>query len=370
MPEEGLDEAAYSFSNEVAPKSEPRDSRGGVVQTSSSPELMFEERRLEGDPSTGDTDDGGDDTRLRAREREIADGHDQREGRESTQNRQNLRRAADDEVDDDADAEESDAVVEGEPVSDADEGPRYEVQVDGQTQEVSLQEALRGYVRQATFHQRMTQLNKVQGEIEQEVTRLQQHGEWLNKASRDYEEDVAHMLPQEPNWDQAFASDPHGAHIQQKIFQSIYENLARSRQNRANREAWELQENNRRVQKYAIDGFSKFVMDNIKLLPDEPTLHKNLRSMRRTASGAGFTDYEVATVYDPRMLTVLLKASKYDRMTANRPQAVVSDRGRTLTPGAATPLGNAPRKGIDDAQRRLAQSGKIQDAVDVFRRIL
>lgn len=92
--------------------------------------------------------------------------------------------------------------------------------------------------------------------------------------------------------------------------------------------------------------------------------------MRRTASGAGFTDYEVATVYDPRMLTVLLKASKYDRMTANRPQAVVSDRGRTLTPGAATPLGNAPRKGIDDAQRRLAQSGKIQDAVDVFRRIL
>jgi hypothetical protein len=92
--------------------------------------------------------------------------------------------------------------------------------------------------------------------------------------------------------------------------------------------------------------------------------------MRRTAMNAGFSEYEVATVYDPRMLTILLKASKYDRMTANSPRAVIPDKGKALTPGAATPLGNVRRSGFNDAQRRLAESGRLQDAVEVFRRML
>ena len=35
---------------------------------------MFGERPIEGDPLTGDTRDGGDNERLRAHEREVADG--------------------------------------------------------------------------------------------------------------------------------------------------------------------------------------------------------------------------------------------------------------------------------------------------------
>ena len=132
-----------------------------------------------------------------------------------------------------------------------------------------------------------------------------------------------------------------------------------------------MAETDRRVKKYAVDGFSKFVMDHIKAMPDEPSLKKNVQSMRRTALTAGFNEYEVATVYDPRMLDILWKASKYDRMIAAKPKAVIPGKGRTLTPGAATPLsGNARRKGFDDAQRQLANSGKLEDAAEVFRRML
>ncbi|HJY92496.1 MAG TPA: hypothetical protein VJ255_19580, partial [Candidatus Acidoferrum sp.] len=169
-------------------------------------------------------------------------------------------------------------------------------------------------------------------------------------------------------WDQEFATDPRAAHAKQKVFQVIYANLQRSQQMRAQREAAQAEESDRRTQKYAVSGFEKFVMDHIKVMPDEPTLKKNIQSMRRTAAAAGFSDYEVATVYDPRMLDILWKASKYDRMTAAAPRAVVTGKGRTLAPGAATPLsGNARRSGFDDAQRRLAKSGKIDDAAAVFR---
>ena len=50
---------------------------------------------------------------------------------------------------------------------------------------------------------------------------------------------------------------------------------------------------------------------------------------------AGFSEQEVATVYDSRMLSVLRKASRYDRLMAAKPRAVVPGKGKTLTPGSA-----------------------------------
>jgi hypothetical protein len=214
----------------------------------------------------------------------------------------------------------------------------------------------------------MGQLQEATRAVESEYNRLQQGWALWNKARLDYEEDVGNMLPKEPNWDDEFARDPYAAHAKQKVFQVIYGNLQKSQAQRAWREQQAQEELDRRTEKYAVDGFTQFVMDHIKVMPDEPTLKRNIQSMRRTAAAAGFNDLEVATVYDPRMLDILWKASKYDRMTAAAPRAVVTGKGRTLAPGAATPLnGNARRSGYDDAQRQLAKSGKISDAAEVFR---
>jgi hypothetical protein len=366
MPSD-LEDAAFSFEREIAPASQPRDVRGKLVETSTKPESMFSPREIEGDAVTGDTRDGGDNERLRAREKAVADGRNEREGELSKRDSKGeVERPQDGE--DDGDAEEG---QRGELEADAeDDGERYEVIVDGKTQEVSLQEALRGYVREATFHQRMEQLNDVQRQIDVDLGNLNQNWKMWNKAKADFEEDVVNITPKEPDWDVEFSRDPQNAFALQKIHNKIKSDLAKSRQARAEREALQSQENDRRVQKYAVDGFQQFVMNHIKELSDKPTLERNLKSMRRTALAAGFSDYEVTTVYDPRMLTILYKASRFDRMTATQPRAVVSGKGKTLTPGAATPLsGNARRSGLDEAQRRLAQTGKLDDAEQVFRKM-
>jgi hypothetical protein len=407
-----MDEATIAFSNEVAPRVAPVDRRGKPINETAKPEPMFTPRSIEGDPATGDTRDGGDNPRLRALERDIADGRLQE--RDDAEGQTRSRRApaedegsgrqrrrpdaaerndaaaddrhpgADDEPEDiwaiaaegedvlrgdehdSAEGEQRDAVRESERDPEAE---RFEVTADGETFHVTVEEALRGYSREQTFHKRLAQLNQFSQELQQHQGYIQQTFAQLQKARQDYEEDVANMLPQEPNWDHEFAANPANAHAQQKVFQTIYSKLAASRQARANREAAEQQERDRQVQDYAVKGFSKFVMDN--KIPDEPTLKKNLQSMRRTAAAAGFSEYEVATVYDPRMLTVLLKASRYDRMMAAKPRAVIAGKGRTLTPGAATPLnGNGQRRGLDEALRRQASSGSLDDTAAVFRRIL
>jgi hypothetical protein len=388
-----LEDAVIAFSNEVAPASQPRDTQGKFV-SAERPEPMFGVRPIEGDPLTGDTRDGGDNDRLRALERDVADGRvqeDSSRGRRAQNAKDGAHLSADDQhksasdesediwsilaEDDPAGAQAREVApsdgrdADGTSVGDAEAGPRYEVTADGETFHVTLEEALRGYTRQATFHKRLNQLSQAQNELEQNMSYVQRSWDACQKARADYEEDLANLLPQEPNWDQEFARDPAGAHAQQKIFQILYGKLAQSRNLRAQREQVAAAENDRRVQKYAVDGFSKFVMDN--KIPDEESLKKQLTSMRRTASSAGFSEYEVATVYDPRMLTVLLKASKYDRMMAARPRAVIPGKGRTLTPGAATPLnGNGPRKSLDEALRRQASSGRLDDTAEVFRRML
>jgi hypothetical protein len=359
---EGVDEVAGFFGREIAPSAPPVDQRGKMVETPSRPEAMFQERRIEGDDS-GDTSDGGDDDGYRRREREIADGDESGTRGKAPKDVKPV-------IDDGEASDDDQVVAQSDDEPEADEGEKYEVTVDGKQYEITLAEALRGYVRQATFHQRATQLNQANAEIETNAAQLRQGWAEWSKARSDYEEDLAHLIPQEPNWDQEFAVNPQAAHATQKIFETLYGKLAQSRQMRANRESAEAQETDRRIQKYAVEGFTKFVTAHSKWMPDESMLKKEVQSMRRTAADAGFSEYETATVYDPRMLTVLWWASRFRRMTATQPKAVIPGKGKTLTPGAATPLGNVRRKGFDDAQRKLAQSGRLDDAAEVIRRML
>jgi hypothetical protein len=361
MPE-GIEQAAGEFAKEVAPASRPRDQAGKFVATKERPEPMFGERPIEGD-ERGDTSDGGDNERLRAREREIAN------------QRPEPREPDDDDVEDvDHDPDRIGGAIEPDdddrPPAATDEGEKYEVTIDGETREVSVEEALRGYIREETFHKRQKQLFDVQKMLETEYGRLQQNWGMWDKARRDYEEDLGNMIPREPNWDEKFRLDPHKAWEEQKVYQLLYSKLAASQQARGQREAAQMEENHRRLERYKVESEGAFYAMHPKIFTDEATKQKNLQSMRRTALAAGFTDPEVDSVFDPRMLTILLKASKYDRIQASKPKPVIVDRGKTLIPGAATPLGNVRRSGIDDAQRRLASSGKLEDAVDVFRKML
>ena len=375
---EELDQAATVFTTEIAPASRPRDQAGKFVETRGAPESMFGPREVEGG------DDAGDDPGRRSLEVEVRRGNQRQTDRDDDNDDvhgtkpQSLERVGDRDVESD-DGELSDeerAVVEAgerevpERRRRNDEDEKYEVVVDGHPFEVTLGEALNGYVRQETFHRRLGEVNQLRAALEEDHQRQQSNWQLIMQAKEAYENDVRTMMPPEPDWDREFAINPNEAHRQQKIYQGLYGALARSQQERAQMASIHAQEADRRLQKYAVDGFSRFVFDS--KIPDKAALEKEIASMRRTAFAAGFSEQEVATVYDPRMLGILRKASKYDRMmAAAKPRAEVPGKGRTLTPGAATPLsGNGQRRGLDEASRRLASSGKLDDAAEVFRRIL
>jgi hypothetical protein len=357
-----IDSVADAFRAQIepqkapAPSSQPRNDRGQFM-TEGRPERLFEERKTEGDPETGDTSDGGDDKRLRGRERQVEEGADG-EGLS----------------DEEREAADEGGEGEGEP-SEPEEGEgdeeEYEVTVDGEPKKVKLREALDGYIRTETFHQRMNKVSEAAQLLQQEVIKNGQVREYWLAQNRQLENELTGLIPKEPDWDAEFARDPQGANNLRKQFEALKSKLGEIRQQRAQVEQQQAQEQQQNIARFAAQEREKFVTRH-KLVSKE-AVDKEIASMRKTAIAEGFSEDEIAQVYDSRMLSVLMKASKYDRMMANKlPKAVIPGKGKTLTPGsvAGRPNGRSGREGIDAVQRKLAASGSIEDAASFFKTVL
>lgn len=408
MPE-GIDQAAEAFHTEINPQrpERPRDESGRFSSTGR-PETMFEPRPLEGDPLTGDVRDGGEDARLTARERRVADGwaeegdanelrkpvpdnaararHAPADGRHERGEAEPERIGSEDERDQDAqgqdgkpkaEGDEGDAEGPSEPDADGadwqvtlDGKPveKLEVNVDGETHEVTLQEALKGYVDGETYNRRVAQVGQAVQVIDSEYQRATQLRDAYIQQLAAHEEEYLALLPKEPNWDQFYAQDPKAAYEVHKNYQAAQNVLNGIRGRRAEQMQMAQAEQARRIQEYANNGWEEFKR-NAKFA-DQVQLNNELSAMRRAGQEYGFAEQELSTVYDPRMLAVLHDASKYRRMTANKPRPVMPDKGRTLAPGSARPIGSATRRSIDDAHRQLAKSGRLSDAAVLFQRLI
>ena len=411
---EGVDNATTAFQQAIdpaqsvndrpaerQPATRARDDAGRFAQVAERPEPLFSVRMLEGDPETGDTSDGGDNVRLRQRERDVADGRfDARQDHEAQsrsrqapaeaegksrerrvpepgEERDNAAaddghpRTADEQSDVEADAAGDEE--DGDEGGDVDEDAQYEITVDGETHHVTLGEMRDGYIRTSTFHSRLNKVNEHRAAVDQENQRVGQLRDLYINGLTALDYDITNMLPAEPDWDKLFEADPQAAHRKQKEFQAYYNKLNQIRGYRAWAQQNAREEHDRASAKYATEQFSQFVDDHQKVIKDEPSLRRVVGGMRKTALAEGFLEHEVAGVYDKRMLNVLFKAWMYDQGMAVRPQAQAALPGpaRSLAPGSARPLnGSAGRRNVDEAQRQLARTGKMEDATNYFQRLL
>ena len=365
----GFDGAREAFAQEIPQAERPRDQAGRFVSTKA-PEHIFQPREIEGDPLTGDTSDGGADPRLIEAERRLADGHeDEPEKRpkrasDNPDDQPPERIGADDEDGEEA-AEDADKKPSAE---DEDTSPRYKIQVDGEEREVSLNEALRGYQREETFNHRMGKMVEVAKAIDQRGSEATQARDAYILLCQNQEQEFAALIPPEPNWDQLYKDNPHAAHQLESNYRAVYATLnsIRSRRAQAMQEAWN--DNSRRTADYARTEFNKFCAKN--KLANQTEVDATISAMRRTAMEAGFSEDEIGTTYDERMLTILNKAAKYDKMRASKPFPAQPERGSALAPGAAPRIGNGAGRSMSDAQRRLASSGRVDDAAAVMAQLI
>lgn len=380
MPE-GLDQASSAFQQAINPQAaQPRDTGGRFQSTSARPEPMFEPRPVEGDEKTGDRSDAGDDPRLLERERRIADGRaNEGDDAEPGERAEGKGKPGEGEPDDKPDDKpEGDEKPEDE--TEDDQGEKWaltlngqpveklEITVDGEDRPVSLDECVKGYIRQETFHKRMSQVDQARQTLEAEAGNIGQARDVYRQKLGYLDTLLAQMTPPEPDWDKEFQTDPAAAHQKQKVYGEIYAKRHWIDQELQRTHHETQAEYDKRSKDFAIQQFTDFVRE--ANIPDEKALTETLTLMRSYGRKEGFSEAELAATYDKRMLRVLRKAALYDQGQSNRPKAIIPGKGKTLTPGVATPVGNVTRRHIDEAQSRLAKSGRIDDAAQVMARLI
>jgi hypothetical protein len=179
------------------------------------------------------------------------------------------------------------------------------------------------------------------------------------------------MIPPEPDWDKEFAADPAKARELQRYYEKAngFRAQMKAQMDEANKKMAES--NNAQLAAFAEEESAKFESSNRKNWSDPKKKAKDLISMRKTGLATGFTEEELSQVYDSRMLTVLLKASKYDRMMAAKPKPVVQQpKGKPIAPGAGSARQRTAQKGVSSAMKRLNRTGRIDDAAVVFDQLL
>jgi len=241
----------------------------------------------------------------------------------------------------------------------------FEVVVDGEKAEVSLKEALEGYVRTETFHRRLSQLMEAQQVVAKNSADVQELRAKYAGMLEELQEQMEAMVPKEPDWDEMFKKDPVGARALQKQYDDFYKQHEAVKTKREQTLKDNAEANSKQLETYINTEAQKF-HGYEKKWADPKQFQKDLNAMRATAMSHGFSENEIDTVYDSRMLQVLYKASKYDRLMANKPQPV--KRGKSVQPGPGNT--RTGQRGMVQAQKRLAQSGSIDDAATVFHNIL
>jgi len=249
-------------------------------------------------------------------------------------------------------------------------GRKVEVTVDGEPEEVTIKEALEGYVRTKTFHQRMNQLDEAKKIVRRAAADAVHNFEYSRNIASEMEAHMETMIPKEPNWDEEFQKDPARARELQRYYEKANTFRAELRGKMTETMRQQQQLNQTQLAAFAEEESQKFEQENRKNWSDPKRKAKDLHSMRKTGLSSGFTEEELSQVYDSRMLKVLLKASKYDRMMAAKPKPFVRAQAKPIPPGAGSAKQRTAQRGDSSAMKRLNRTGSLEDAAEVFTQII
>lgn len=357
----GIEEAAAAFDADMNRGSAPAAKGGkGPDMTEGPQERMFGNiGELEVDDESPERG-GGDDIPLRGENRDLDDppGDDEDEEEEKP------KKGEDDEEGDEDDEEGDEEGDEDEEAS----GRKYKVVVDGEEEEVTLKEALEGYSRTKTFHQRMNDVEQAKTVIRETAANAVGFFEYSKALAEQMKQFMDGILPPEPNWDEEFKANPATARAKQKYYEDA-KKFKKELDDKIAEGAKKVTEANQvQLAGFITEEKRKFNSMNAKQWTSDPQRKsRDLKSMQRTAKSLGFTDEELSQVYDSRMLQVLLKASRYDRMMASKPKPVRADKGgQPASKGNGSARVRAKGNRNTAAMKRLNKTGSIHDAAEVF----
>lgn len=269
----------------------------------------------------------------------------------------------------DEDAPDEDAAGDSEENEDApeEEGELlYEVKIAGETKRIPASELVKGYQMEADYRQKTAQLAEEKRNFEAEKSQYIQAIEFLQAQIDGDERDLS---PQELAT--LAAVDP-VHYMQVKAAQDARwfareQAKALQQQERQRQSAEERQ----RFEAYAAEQSIK-LKEAIPELADPKKGEATTKAMRAYLHGQGFSDQDISTLLDHRVVKVVYEGMKYRELQKAKPaieEKIAKAPPKAIRPGVAKSVGDVRRVQLQEAGKRLRQTGSTKDAAAYFEQI-
>jgi len=274
------------------------------------------------------------------------------------------------EIDEQADDEEPIEAAEADEVEETEEADEqtetiYTVKVDGQEVDVTEQELLNGYQRQADYTRKSQALAEQRKAGEAEVLEARKLRDQYAAALQQVEQIFTPQDPGEEHWNKLYESDPLEyvrARDQFRSQQEAFQKVISERQQLGQQQQAETAKQREAHLAEQRDE----MMRRIPAWSDPDVFAKERDSLKTWANDAGITDEEIAGITDARAVETLRKAWLYDQLVTDK--AVKKKKAK---PAPKVSRSGQPRSKADGEVRRknaamnkLSKTGKLNDAVD------
>jgi len=266
----------------------------------------------------------------------------------------------------------ADDLVDQDQVEGNEELNTYTVKVDGKDVEVTQEELLAGYSRQADYTRKSQVLSEQRQKADAELAATQQERQRYQSQLEQFNTQADSKIDElaKTDWTRLKEEDPTEYMLKRDQYRELQDNKRMVEEEQQNLQLKSQQENQAKWQEEL--GRQQEIM--VQRLPEwtdpdkGPKLKQNIKSF---AVKKGFTEQEVNSLIDARSVDVLHKAMLYENLLATK----ISGKKAKVVPKVTRPGSPATKGEISSdkvkAQRaRLRKSGHLNDAKSVIESLL
>ena len=261
--------------------------------------------------------------------------------------------------------------VEQDDDSDEQEQPTYRVKAAGEEREVTLDELIKSYQLGTDYTKKSQAVAEDRKAVEAERQAVQEAKQMRDTYAQRLEMIEQMLQPQqEENLDYLKETDPIGYSVKVAEMVQREKQLSAVQAERYRINQQQEQDRQAQMQSLVAEEMQKLSAS----LPEfaDPAKGEAIRNDIRTyGKQMGFSENELAAVYDSRAVLTLYKAMQYDKLVASKPaiNKKVSEAPRAIKPGVSKSRDSNTEE-IKKLKAKARSSGSLRDAANVFERFL
>jgi hypothetical protein len=283
---------------------------------------------------------------------------------------------SEEDLDESEESEEDEDLEESEEEESGDEDiALYTVRVNGEEIEVTEDELVKGYSRQADYTKKTQELSEQRRNIDELTSQYSSQLGQMQNERQQYMDGLNQLIQQSMggldqfanvDWNRLKEEDPIEFITKRDEYRETQERVRAGQHQytiEQQKQAGEMQS----LQQEVLKKEHEQMVDKIPEWGD-PNQQKTLATgLREYATGQGYTEEEIGSLVDHRSLIVLMKAQKYDALQrADVKTKKVKNKPRVVRSGKGSGKKEAQKSQRIASMKRLQQTGHVSDAASLL----